>query len=131
MVYALSARSKARRAGVDPRLIAICDLALQLTVIDFGIPAYGGIRSAKDQLELFNDGKSKCDGVKNRSRHQDGLALDFYAYVDGKASWDEGHLALVAAAFLQAAAMLGHKLQWGGFWVGFRDMPHVQLLEND
>jgi peptidoglycan L-alanyl-D-glutamate endopeptidase CwlK len=130
MSWRLSKRSLERREGVDPRLIEICDLALSLSIIDFGIPGYGGIRTALEQHKLFKDNKSKCDGIKKLSKHQSGMALDFYAYVDGRASWDEGHLALVAAAFLQAASILGYKLQWGGLWVGFRDMPHVQLLED-
>ena len=128
--FKLSRRSKERRDGVDPRLIEICDLALSISIIDFGIPAYGGVRTDEEQFALFQAGKSMCDGTDKRSNHQDATALDFYAYVDGRASWDEGHLALVAAAFLQAAAMLGYKLQWGGLWSGFRDMPHVQLLEE-
>jgi peptidoglycan L-alanyl-D-glutamate endopeptidase CwlK len=130
MSWRLSKRSLERREGVDPRLIEICDLALSLSIIDFGIPGYGGIRTVGDQHKLYKDGKSMCDGIKKLSKHQSGMALDFYAYVDGRASWDEGHLATVAAAFLQAASILGYKLQWGGLWVGFRDMPHVQLLED-
>ena len=59
------------------------------------------------------------------------MIIDFYAYVDGKASWDEGHLALVATAFMQAAIKLGYKIQWGGLWKGFKDMPHIQLVEGN
>ena len=128
--FKLSNRSKERREGVNSRLIEICDFAIAITIIDFGIPAFGGTRTDEEQLALFHAGKSMCDGIDKRSYHQTGRALDFYAYVDGKASWNEHHLATVAAAFLQSAAMLGYKLQWGGLWVGFRDMPHVQLLED-
>ncbi len=129
MIYKLSKRSKQRREGVDPRLIEISDLAIQITAIDFGIPEYGGLRSTEEQAELFDSGASKCDGYRKKSRHQSGKALDFYAFVDGKASWEREHLAIVAAAFLQAASMLGYKLQWGGLWGSFPDFPHVELLE--
>lgn len=118
------------REGVDPRLIEISDLALTLSPIDFGIPSTGGLRTAETQHQLFLDGKSKADGYEARSKHQDGIALDFYAYVDGKASWDKEHLAVVAAAHLQAASALGYKLQWGGLWRSFKDYPHVQLAEK-
>lgn len=101
--------------------------AIEITVIDFGIPQYGGLRTASEQKYLFDQDKSMCDGYEKKSYHQSGNALDFYAYVDGKASWDTEHLALVASAFLQAASELGIKLEWGGLWKGFRDMPHVQL----
>ena len=130
----LSDKSKQRREGVDLRLIEISDLAIQITVVDFGHPADAGLRTAERQKELFDQKLSKADGYKNKSNHQaakDGLgkALDFYAFVDGKASWKHEHLSMVACAFLQAASMLGYKLEWGGLWRGFKDMPHVQIKD--
>jgi hypothetical protein len=85
------------------------------------------MRTAEDQHDLYLDGKSKCDGYDNESYHQSGKALDFYAYVDGAGSWKREHLTEVAAAFLQAAATLGYKLEWGGFWPW--DAPHVQIRD--
>lgn len=35
-------------------------------------------RSPEEQLRLFKEGKSKCDGVKNVSKHQIGRAADLY-----------------------------------------------------
>ena len=128
-MFKLSNNSKQRREGVDPRLIEISDLAIQISVVDFGHPADSGKRTAERQNELFVAGKSKCDGYKKLSRHQSGKALDFYAFVDGKASWDTEHLSMVAAAFLQAASMLGYKLKWGGLWRSFKDYPHVELVD--
>ena len=122
-----SKTSLARRSGVDGRLVEISDLAIKICPIDFGIPGDGGIRTPERQQELFNEGLSKCDGFKNKSFHQTGLALDVYAYVDGAASWDTEHLAVVAAAMLQAASQLGYKLEWGGLWPW--DKPHFQLTE--
>jgi len=130
MTYALSTRSKQRIKGIDSRMIEIADLAIILTAIDFGIPKDGGTRTAERQRELFDQGLSKCDGIDRPSYHQKGMALDFFAYVDNKASWNETHLAMVATAFLQSASFLGYKLQWGGLWQRFRDMPHVQLLDD-
>lgn len=127
--FRFGASSLANRAGVDQRLVEISDLALTISKIDFGIPRYGGLRTVEDQQQLFNDGKSKADGVKKKSKHQSGLALDFYAFVDGKASWDTAHLTHIAAAMLQAASKLGYKISWGGFWKSFIDMPHIQLEE--
>ena len=127
-MFTLSDKSLQRREGVDLRLIDVCDLALKISIIDYGIPGDGGVRTAERQHELFLDGKSKADGYKNESKHQRGMALDFYAYVDGKASWDELHLALVGAAFLQAASILKHRLSWGGnFKPNGWDKPHVEL----
>lgn len=116
MSFSFGTKSKQNMEGVDPSMIEIAELAIQLTVIDFGIPPDGGVRTAKRQNELFEAGKSKANGFTSLSRHQSGEALDFYAFVDGKASWEHEHLAMVAAAFLQAASILGYAVNWGGLW---------------
>lgn len=114
-------------SGVSVRLQEICELALTISKVDFGIPSSGGLRTAEQQGGLFKAGKSKCDGYLNLSNHQSGNALDFYAYVNGRASWDDLHLAMVATAFLQAASQLGYNLSWGGNFRNFKDFPHVEL----
>ena len=126
-MFAFSKKSLERRYGVSSILILISDRALQISPIDFGIPDYGGRRTKREQNRLYKDGLSKCDGYDKKSEHQEGMALDVYAYVDGRASWEEEHLAIVAAAMLQAANELGYKLEWGGLWKNFKDMPHFQL----
>ena len=137
-MFRFSKTSNLRRLGVDCRLIQISDRALEITVIDFGIPNHGGIRTAEEQYRLFLDGKSRADGTNDLSYHQSGKALDFYAFVDGKASWHPGHLAMVAAAFLQAGAEFGYKLTWGGLWLPVKttkgvphgwDAGHIQIEE--
>lgn len=126
-MFQFSKTSLQRMDGVDERLIKIAHVALQISVIDFGIPQDGGVRTAERQRELFDAKKSKADGTTRLSRHQSGKALDVYAYVDGKASWETEHLAMVAAAMLQAASQLGYSLEWGGLWHSFKDLPHFQL----
>ena len=132
-MFTLSRHSKDNRQGVDDRLIEISDRAIQLTLIDFGHGSLSGLRSADIQHQLYMDGKSKCDGYTLLSNHQSGKALDFYAYVDGKASWKPEHLAMVGAAFLQAANDLNYQIKWGGLWQGKGiygwDMPHIELME--
>lgn len=127
-MFQFSGSSIANRHGVDRRLIDLSDRALEITKIDFGHPKHAGLRTAYEQNQLFRDGKSKADGYTHRSRHQDGKALDFYAYVDGQASWQKEHLAQVACAFFQAAIELNIKIRWGGLW-NFEDFPHVELVE--
>lgn len=128
-MYKFSNRSLKRMEGIDPRLIEIAKRALEISKIDFGIPQYGGLRSAPEQRELFNKDLSRCDGYNLESYHQSGKALDVYAYVDGKASWDSQHLMLVATAMLQAAAELGYPLKWAGLWNNFIDMPHFEFKD--
>lgn len=105
----------------------IAHRALELSNVDFGIPSSGGFRTAVQQNHLYLNNKSQLDGYNKKSYHQTGKALDVYAYVNGKASYEVEHLALVACAMLQAAAELGYKLEWGGHWTSFVDMPHFQI----
>lgn len=138
--YNLSSSSKRHREGINPKLIEISDLAIQLTLVDFGHGPHSGVRSAEEQHSLFMDKKSECDGYEKVSNHQSGNALDFYAYVV-RASWKHEHLAMVACAFFQAASILGYKIKWGGLWKSIApetvngmtygwDMPHIELIED-
>ena len=126
-----SKKSISRLETVNYKLQEIAHLALELSTVDFGIPASGGFRTAEAQKALFDAGSSKCDGVIKKSKHQSANALDFYAWVDGRASWHPTHLSIVACAFLQAASLLGYGLKWGGFFRSFVDMPHVQLAKGE
>jgi len=128
-MFKLSTNSIINMAGIDDRLVQVVELAITLTNIDFGIPSTGGYRSEDQQAKLFTSGKSKADGRIHRSYHQTGNAVDIYAYVDGKASWDELHLSLCAAAMLQAAAQLNIPLRWGGLWDSWQDYPHFELRD--
>jgi peptidoglycan L-alanyl-D-glutamate endopeptidase CwlK len=136
--FTLGPKSLTHRAGVDPRLIEIDDLAITISLIDFGHGPFSGLRTTSDQVYLHSTGASPyCDGVKVKSKHQLGLALDSYAYVDGKASWAPEHLAMVGAAQLQAASMLGYRVKWGGLWkkktggIYGWDMPHLELIDEE
>ena len=128
-MYQFSSTSKKRMKGVDKRWFEITELALKISIIDFGIPALGGIRTADEQYKLSVKGVSNCDGYEKKSKHQSGKALDVYAYTGGKASWKESDLSLVACAMLQAASILGYKVEWGGHWSSFKDMPHFQIKD--
>lgn len=127
MMFRFSRTSEARLSTVDERLQAIARRAIQISKVDFGIPEFGGLRTAEEQNVLFSRGRSQLDGYDKKSHHQTGKALDVFAYVDGQASWEREHLAMVACAMLQAANELGHKLTWGGLWSRFVDFPHFQL----
>ena len=131
-MFRFSETSLGRLSGTNAHVKETMELAIALSSIDFGIPEYGGLRTADDQAALFAAGKSKCDGRINKSNHQGGDAADVYAYVDGKASWEKEHLALVAIYVLTAANKLGYQCEWGGIWVkkgrhyGW-DMPHFNI----
>lgn len=145
-MYTLSGRSKNRMVGVHPFLVLTAEFAIDISPIDFGIPAYGGLRLDSQQLKLFNDGVSpKCDGIEIKSKHQkqeDGYAhaLDFYAYLNGSPSWRPAHLSLVYSSFHAAFKVLQCQgsipdnvgLIWGGTFGSDKfdgwDKPHVELV---
>lgn len=140
MTFKLSDNSKKNRAGVDQRLIEIDDLAITLTLVDYGHGPYSGFRETSTQFMLYSENKSQKDGVVKRSKHQDGKAIDFYAWVDGKLSYEHEHLAMIACAYFQAASLLGHKIRWGGLWKSKTptikneipygwDCPHIELVD--
>lgn len=124
----LSKRSLSRLEGVNPLLVAIAVDAVKNSPYDFGIPQYGGKRTAEEQRELFDKGKSKADGYNKKSYHQSGNAFDVFGYVGGKATWDRKVLTAIAR-HIQKVAMDNYKvkLTWGGDWKSFVDMPHFQI----
>ena len=130
MIWRFSRASEERLRTVEKKLQLVARRALVLCPIDFGIPPHGGLRTEIEQHTLFLAGLSKCDGVNTLSPHQKGNALDFFAYVNSEASWDEAHLTTIAASFLQAASEYSVPLEWGGHWRRFRDMPHVQITRD-
>ncbi|MEO9475866.1 MAG: hypothetical protein ABJG41_10035 [Cyclobacteriaceae bacterium] len=138
-MYELSSSSRKRLEGVDPQLVTLIEESLKVCPIDFGIPQYGGVRTDEEQYELYLAGKSKCDGYKIRGNHQkaeDGLgkAIDVYAYVNGRASWDAVHLGIIAGVILSKAKEMGISIRWGGTFGSKEfngwDKPHFELIET-
>ena len=129
--FEFSTRSLLRLQGVDEELYKLMKLALSRSPIDFGISEYGGLRTPEDQKNLFDKGLSKADGTIKKSYHQTGKAVDVFAFVNGKASWDEQHLALIAGVVLSCAKELGLNVTWGGTFGSkeFKgwDRPHFQI----
>jgi len=134
-MYKLSKRSRERLNGIDSVLIEIIEEAIVNSPFDFGIPQYGGLRTAEDQNKLYQQGRdlpgsivTNVDGYIKKSYHQTGKAFDIYAYVDGKASWKAEHLTAIAEHLKQVAKdCYGIELTWGGDWTKFKDMPHFQI----
>lgn len=119
-----SRRTKDKLKGVDVRLAMLVGYVLATSPIDFFVNE--GVRSEKKQKEYYRDGKSRCDGVENRSKHQDGKAIDVY-YVGWESSdnpTDERWFLLIES-FKKAGKMLGLKLTYGYDW-GW-DNPHIEL----
>lgn len=119
--------------GIDPQLDELMTRSIYKSPIDFGIPRDGGLRTASRQFELFKAGKSNADGYKYASKHQNGNAVDVFAYVNGRASWDDVHLAIIAGVVLSQAKAMGLKIRWGGTFNSDNfhgwDMPHFEIIK--
>ena len=127
-MYKLSKRSRERLNGINPILIQIVEEAIKESPYDFGIPSFGGLRTAEEQHYLFNKKVSKCDGYNKKSYHQSGNAFDIYAYVDGKASWKHEYYKPIAEHIMKIAKeQFDTELSWGGNWTSFVDLPHFQI----
>jgi len=117
--------------------------AIKITNIDFGIAE--GHRSIVLQQKYYKQGKSKIDGINKMGKHNynPSLAVDIYAYVNGKAIWDKEHLSYLSGIIhavtelLYKEGKITHKIRWGGNWdmdgtilldQSFDDRPHYELI---
>ena len=123
--FRLSDRSLERLQGVHSQLIEVIEYAIRVSSVDFGIPKTGGVRDLETQRRLVAAGKSGTV----RSRHLTGHAVDVFAFVDGKASWQPVHILKIHEAFEAAAKALDVPLRWGGDWDGDGDIREPG--END
>src|SRR5690606_29205420 len=121
MAFAFSTRSLHAMVGIHPDLRKVTYRALQLTSVDFIVVE--GLRSIETQRRYVAEGKSKT----YNSRHLTGRAVDFVAYVNGKATYNVAAMTQVADAFKQAARELNIPIIWGGDWKTFKDTPHIEL----
>lgn len=121
MSFRLSARSRARLAGVHPALIAVVEAAIVRSPVDFMITE--GLRTPARQAALVKAGASRT----HKSRHLTGHAVDVAALVEGQVRWDWPLYGRIAEAFKTAALELKVPIVWGGDWRTLRDGPHFEL----
>lgn len=128
MTYKFSKRSLNNLKGVHPLLVKLMFASITNAPIDFVITE--GVRTTQRQQELFRQGKSKCDGIKNKSKHQKkadgyGHAVDLYPlpiqYKDIKP------YKILSEHIKKIAKQLNINILWGGNFKTFVDMPHYEL----
>ena len=136
-MFKLSRRSYDRLTGVDQRLIYLCDEAIKITPIDFGIAYLGGRRTAEQQHELFDEGRSTKDGFVKLSKHQSGKAFDVIPFVNGRVVENPWNYAMIISAILIKAKEFELDIRSGTDWDGdgefltdqtFQDYGHIELM---
>lgn len=110
MAFQLSERSKSKLVGVEDSLVAVTELAIEYTKIDFGVTC--GLRTVEEQRELVEAGASQT----MKSKHIDGLAVDVVAYIGPRVTWEVNVYDDIADAFKISAIELGVSLRWGAAW---------------
>lgn len=120
MGFKFSERSKQRMEGVHPDIIAVMELAISRSPVDFTV--LEGVRSLERQKELFAKRASKT----MNSRHLTGHALDVAPLVGGEVTWSWPVYYELEPIIKGAARDLGVDLEWGGDW-NWKDGPHWQL----
>ena len=71
---------------------------------------------------------TKCDGVRNLSNHQSGLAVDVVPVdAHGNAYWPPSDAPqwVVISTVMKAAGF-----SWGGDWKSFPDAPHFEMKDG-
>ena len=123
-MFKFSERSEQLLNTVHKDLGRVAQEVIKISKVDFGI-VYG-LRDVNTQQKLFYAGKSQCDGIKIKSKHQDGLAIDIMCYINGEGTWDKKYYYYVAGLFEAKAKELNININWGGWW-SFEDCGHFEI----
>lgn len=121
--FQLSIRSLAELQPVKCEMRAIVRRALIISPVDFGV--LDGARTKEEQARFVASGASQTMD----SKHLLLLAVDLFAWVKGKLSWEWAEYQKIATAMKQAANEMRVPLQWGGDWPTLKDGGHFHLVE--
>ena len=125
MAFKLSQRSRKRLEGVHSDLVAVVELAIIMTPVDFTV--IEGLRTPERQRQLYKAGATKT----LNSRHLTGHAVDLAPLVSGQVRWDWPLFHKLADAMLDTAEAMKIHLVWGGTWTRFPDGPHFELSRQE
>ncbi|WP_306583871.1 M15 family metallopeptidase [Fusobacterium ulcerans] len=114
--------------GINHKLISLIGYTLAISKIDFFVNE--GLRTTEKQQEYYKKGVSQLDGIKKKSNHQLGRAVDIY-YVgwNNKDKSNDPRWEELIDSFRVAAKSLGIKVIFGYDW-GW-DKPHIELAKEE
>lgn len=114
-------------SNVNYKLALVVGYSLGISKIDFFVNE--GFRTQEKQQEYYKKGVSKVDGIKIKSQHQLGRAIDIY-YVGWRKDKDDNEKwRLLIDTFRTVGKQLGIKLIFGYDW-GW-DKPHIELARGE
>lgn len=109
-IFSLSQKSLDTLRDVNPRLTQVVHDAIKTTTVDFTVGE--GLRTLERQRELVARGKSKT----LKSKHITGHAVDLWALLNGKVSWESSLYNDIAEAMRDSAIKNGVVVRWGAVW---------------
>jgi peptidoglycan LD-endopeptidase CwlK len=146
-MYSFGKRSKKRLDTCHPDMVLIMEEVIK--IYDFSV--LEGLRTAEKQLEYFETGRSKLDGIRKKSKHQDNgsgksRAIDIMPWKNGTNAFSgkkkdisrfyylAGLVKAIAYRLLEEGK-ISHTIRWGGDWdsddiytdQNFDDLPHFEL----
>jgi len=141
VTYSLGAKSRERLQGVHPKLVAVVEMAIELTHQDFMV--LEGVRTPARQRELYAQGRNgdkrpKVTWTLNSNHFINaktgyGHAVDLVPF---PVDWCHKKLDVIAKAMFAAADTLNTPIRWGRDWnrngkpaeKGETDSPHFELV---
>ena len=134
MTYSYGDMSLSHLQTCDERLQELMHATLRVSPCDIRI--LEGHRSIERQKRLFEEGRTKIDGVNKISQHNHtpSRAVDIAPY---PVDWNNAErFYWLAGAVFATANRLQIPIRWGGDWDGdasfadqnFDDLPHFELL---
>lgn len=134
MSYKFGSKSLRFTEGVDATLMLCAIRALAKSKYDMTIPWMGGLRTDREQNDIYKEGNSKCDGYKIKSYHQSGNAIDIIPVDKGyKNTRGMNHFANLMLKEWQQMILEGFTtkvMTWGGtFGAQGWDKPHYEIRE--
>ena len=117
--YEFSKRSTDVLRNVGPEIRVVAECAIARSEVDFTV--YHGQRTDAEQRNMIARGVSWV----NRSRHQDGKAIDVVAVVPND-PWKPEHYYKISKAFYACGEELRIPIIWGGTW-RVKDYVHFEV----
>ena len=110
-MYKFSESSLKKLETCHPDLQRLMKATLAVSVVDFGIAV--GQRNQKEQDEAYRTGKSKLPWPKSKHNSSPSMAVDVFAYVNGKVDWDLKYYYYIYGVVTAVAAQLNIKIRHG------------------
>ncbi len=130
-MHKLGKRSRRNIIGLHPILAFAVEMAIQESGQDFGVLNLGGVRTNKQQKDLYAQGRTREGNRVTwtlNSYHQYGLAVDLVAYNNGRFNWDVKNYAEITRAMKAVIKQYGLPIDHG-FDLWGKDLPHWQMTE--